>query len=132
MSPFTGAIFLPCVNTCMAKTTWQLAFERRYAEQTGRIPLILQGGDPARDMAVFDALDPGYEYWALYDMSSYDTEYWRVFLKLFNRDARNIKLSTALVVSERIMGDEIYGMAIPDAWLLSVERQPDLTAARII
>lgn len=116
----------------MAKSLWQLAFERRYAQLTGSIPMMHWGNDPAADMAVFERLTPGHEYWVLYPLLNYDTDYWVVFHKLFDSDKRKLKLSTALVLSEQILGADVCELDIPDAWVLSVEIAPELESARII
>jgi hypothetical protein len=116
----------------MAKSQWQQAFEQRYAQLTGSLPLMHWGNDPARDMAIFERLPANKEYWVLYPLQDYDTDYWSVFYKLFDTDQRKIKLSTALVLSEQMLGHDILGMEIPDAWVLSVEIQAQPTASMVL
>jgi hypothetical protein len=100
---------------------WLLSFKAKYHELTGSLPLIHAGQDPAHDLAVVTLAGPGREYWLTYPIEHYDSDYWSVFLTMFDHDSVKINLSSALLLTEHLLGPHAFDLAIPDVWVLSVE-----------
>lgn len=109
---------------------WSAVFKNEYASLVGTIPSINPGTDPARDLAIVSHLGYSRSYMLTYPMDKFTTEYWNVFLAMFPTTAGvDINLSTALVVCERLLGDRVLGLGVPDAWILSIEiLAPDQTS----
>ena len=112
------------VNTIMNPNTdlWLTEFRSRYYEITGVLPILQAGSDPARDLALIEHIGPGREYWFLYDLNQYDADYWNVFLILFgDRPGLRIEISTAIILTERILGTRAFDLPIPDSWVVCLE-----------
>lgn len=101
---------------------WLLSFKAQYHKLTGALPLINAGTDPGRDLAIVEHIGPGREYWLTYPFEKYDSDYWSTFMTLFGRTGSvRFNLSTALILSETLLGPEAFEIAIPDVWILAVE-----------
>lgn len=100
---------------------WTALIKNEYLRMTGSIPSINPGTDPARDFAIVQHVGPSRQYWLTYPLLKYDADYWNIFLAMFSDDKTDIHLSTALVLSEQILGDRVFGLSVPDVWVLSVE-----------
>lgn len=101
---------------------WLTEFRSRYYEMTGVLPIIHPGTDPARDVAIIEHIGPSREYWFLYDLAQYDADYWNVFLILFaDRPGLRIEISTAIILTERILGTRAFDLPIPDSWVVCLE-----------
>jgi len=112
------------VNTIMNPNTdlWLTEFRSRYYEIAGVLPILQAGSDPARDLALIEHIGPGREYWFLYDLNQYDADYWNVFLILFgDRPGLRIEISTAIILTERILGTRAFDLPIPDSWVVCLE-----------
>jgi len=109
---------------------WCAVFKKEYARITGCIPSINPGTDPARDLAIVNHIGYSRSYMLTYPMDKFTTEYWNVFLAMFqSNDGVDINLSTALVVCEHVLGDRVADLQVPDAWILSIEiLAPDQTS----
>lgn len=100
---------------------WTALIKNEFVKLIGSIPSINPGTDPARDLAIVQHVGPSRQYWLLYPIEKYDAEYWNIFLAMFSQPGIDINLTTALVLSERMFGDRIYNLEVPDVWVLSLE-----------
>lgn len=101
---------------------WRDQFRSQYYQHTGILPIIEWGQNPAHDVAVIEHIGPGREYWMMYPLDDYDGDYWAVFFALFENNTRfNFNISTAIILTERLLGEQAFELDIPDAWVLSLE-----------
>ncbi len=101
---------------------WRDQFSSQYYQHTGRLPVIQWGRDPAHDVAVVEHIGPGREYWMMYALDDYNADYWAVFLALFQDQPRfSFNISTAIILTERILGPRAFELDIPDAWVVTME-----------
>jgi hypothetical protein len=101
---------------------WLTEFRSRYYEIAGVLPILQAGTDPSRDLALIEHIGPGREYWFLYDLSQFDADYWSIFLTLFaDRPDLRIEISTAIILTERILGTRAFDLPIPDSWVVCLE-----------
>lgn len=101
---------------------WRDQVRSELFRRTGHLPVVEWGQDPATDVAVIERLGPGHQYWLLYDFTQYSADFWSVYLTLFEDQAHlDINISTAIIITERLLGEHVFDLAVPDAWLVSFE-----------
>jgi hypothetical protein len=111
---------------------WTALFKMEYAKHSGVIPSINAGTDPARDLAIVQHVGHSQSYMLTYPLLKYDADYWNIYLSMFSQPGLDLHLSTALVISETLFGDRVYGLDIPDVWILSLEVLAQGQLAKII
>jgi hypothetical protein len=111
---------------------WQAQFKNAWFQISNKIPIIETGIDPAADLAAIAYLGPNRQYWLTYPIAAYSSDYWIEFLRIFGWERHfMINLSTVLAMSERLLGLDHVADDLPDLWLLSAEKLPELNTTVI-
>lgn len=101
---------------------WRDQLRSELFRTTGHLPVIQWGQDPASDVALVERLGPGHQYWLLYDFVEYSAEFWSVYMALFEQQPHlDINISTAIIITQRLLGDRAFDLTVPDAWLVSFQ-----------
>jgi hypothetical protein len=117
----------------MSTSPWQDTIERAYYDHIGTLPMILDGTDPNADVRIVHDIGPGRIYWFTYAIDAYDAHYWALFQVMYSRSGhRTIHVTTALALSEQIMGHRVFDLDIPDVWIISMEEHADSGQSRTL
>ena len=109
-------------NAMTSQLAWTRVIERAYYDHTGTVPMIIPGTDPNTDVRVVHEQGPGRIYWFTYPFDAYDAHYWALFQVMYGAPGqRTIAVTTALAISEQILGRAVNHRHIPDVWIVSME-----------